>query len=264
VRQHVPDVVAVASGKGGVGKSTVTVNLALALRDRGVRTGILDADLHGPDIPRMLNLTRHKEARSITLWTNPKVAGAADRPKPIERYGVRVVSTQLLLGERQAFAPEAGFGGMLLKRFLDDVDWGDTQLLVVDLPPGTGDVLQQLAGLRALAGALVVVTPQDVAHLDARKVVSLLESRSIPVIGGVENMAPMLCPHCGDPVELFPPTDPSRTIWNDGVARLAAIPFDPALGRAEQRGVPVVEGEPDSAPARAFAALADTVATRVL
>jgi ATP-binding protein involved in chromosome partitioning len=263
VRQHVPDVVAVASGKGGVGKSTVAVNLALALRDRGIRTGLLDADLHGPDIPRMLNLTRHEEARSITLWTNPKLAGAA-RPKPVERYGLRVVSTQLLLGERQAFAPEAGFGGMLLKRFLDVVDWTDTQLLVVDLPPGTGDVLQQLTGMRALAGALVVVTPQDVAHLDARKVVSLLEARGIPIVGGVENMAPMPCPHCGDPVELFAPTDASRTIWHDGVVQLASIPFDPALGRADQRGVPVVEGDPSSAPARAFAVLADAIATRVL
>jgi ATP-binding protein involved in chromosome partitioning len=263
VRQHVPDVVAVASGKGGVGKSTVAVNLALALRDRGVRTGLVDADLHGPDIPRMLNLTRRKEATGVTLWTNPKVAGAA-RPKPLERYGIGVVSSQLLIGEGQAFATDAGFGGLLLKRFLDVVDWSDTQVLVLDLPPGTGDVLQQLMSMRALAGALVVVTPQDVAHLDARKMLSLLDARRVPIIGGVENMAPMPCPHCGDPVELFPPTASDRTIWHDGVVRLASIPFDPALGRADQRGVPVVEGDPDSAPARAFAVLADAVATRVL
>jgi ATP-binding protein involved in chromosome partitioning len=245
VQQHVPDIVAVASGKGGVGKSTVAVNLALALRDRGVRVGLVDADLHGPDVPRMLGLTRIRDADSVMLWTNPKAGGDA-RPKPLEHDGVRLVSTQLLMGETQAFATEAGFAGMLLKRFVDVVDWSDTQLLVVDLPPGTGDVIQHVASLRALAGAIVVVTPQDVAHLDARKLVALLRERGVPIIGGVENMAGMRCPHCGELVELFPPTTPERTIWHQSVEKLASVPFDRDVGPTT------------------FAPLAEIVAARVL
>ena len=251
-----PDVLAVASGKGGVGKSTVSVNLALALRDRGMRIGLIDADLHGPDIPRMLNLTRRVESRSIALWSKKKT-----RVAPYERLGIKVMSSQFLLGESQAFATEAGFGGMLLKRFLDNVDWGDTQVLVVDLPPGTGDVLQQIASLRAIAGVVIVVTPQDVAHLDAKKLLSLLGDRRMPVLGGVENMAGMRCPHCDEVIDLFPPTPPDRSIWAMGLQQLASIPFDPALGRADALGVPVVANEPDSVPARAFAELAESVAS---
>jgi ATP-binding protein involved in chromosome partitioning len=245
VRQHVPDVVAVASGKGGVGKTTVAVNLSLALRDRGVRIGLVDADLHGPDVPRMLGLTRRRDTEGVMLWSNPKVSSGA-RPLPLEHDGIKLVSAQLLMGEAQPFAPDAGFARMLLRRFLDEVDWGDVQVLVVDLPPGTGDMIQHLASLRAVAGALVVVTPQDVAHLDARKLVALLRQRGVPILGGVENMAGMRCPHCDDTIELFPPTTPERTIWHDGVERLASIPFVPTLD------------------ASAFAGLAEIVAERVL
>lgn len=251
-----PDIVAVASGKGGVGKSTVAVNLALALRDRGLRTALIDADLHGPDIPRMLNLTRRAESKGIMLWSRRRPV----RTDPYERLGIKVMSTQFLMGESQAFATDAGFGGMLLTRFLDHVEWGDTQVLVVDLPPGTGDVLQQIAASRVVAGVLVVVTPQDVAHLDAKKLISLLGDRRLPILGGVENMAAMRCPHCDEAIDLFPPTPPERTIWAQGVEQLASIPFDPALGRADARGVPIVESEPDSAPSHAFAHLAARVA----
>ena len=253
-----PQLVVVASGKGGVGKSTVTVNLAMALRDRGRRVGLIDADLHGPDIPRMLNLTRRVDSSGITLWAHPGRRRRA-RIEPYERLGIRVMSTQFLLGEGQDFATDAGFGGMLLKRFVTEVDWGDADLLLVDLPPGTGDVLQQIAATRVVDGAIVVVTPQDVAHLDAKKLVSLLRRRGIPLLGGVENMAPMACPHCGEPIDLFPPTPDERSIWATGVARLASIPFDAALGRADHRGVPVVVSDPDAAPAVAFAELAVTI-----
>jgi len=262
VRQHLPDIVAIASGKGGVGKSTVSVNLALALRDLDLRVGLVDADLHGPDIPRMLNLTRRSDSSGMTLWSPPSQDGR--RPRPLDHLGIRVMSTQFLMGESQAFAPDAGFAGMLLKRFIDVVDWGDAQLLIVDLPPGTGDLIQHLAGVRALAGAIVVVTPQDVAHLDARKIVSLLNARGINVIGGVENMADMRCPHCDEGIELFLPTAADRTIWHQGVERLASIPFHPALTRADRTGVPVVESDPHSAPARAFAALANDVVQHIL
>lgn len=261
MRQHLADVVAIASGKGGVGKSTVAVNLALALRDRGVKVGLVDADLHGPDIPRMLNLTRRADAPHVTLWTNPRRGDA--RMQPLEVLGLRVMSSQLLMGESQAFAPESGFGGMLLRRFVEGIDWGDAEVLLVDLPPGTGDVLQQVTAIRAIAGVIVVVTPQDVAHLDARKVVSLLRTRGIEILGGVENMASLRCPDCDATIALFPPTSDDRTIWNDGVARLATIPFDEAMGRADRRGVPVVEADPASAPAVEIGLLADAVLRRI-
>lgn len=225
-----PDLIAVVSGKGGVGKTTVAVNLAFALRASGVRVGLVDGDLHGPDVPRMLGVTRRREATGVTLWTNPRTTGGR-RPRPLEVDGLPVVSNQLLLGEEQAFDTEATFGGLLLSRFVETVDWGDAQVLVVDLPPGTGDALQQLAAIRPLAGALVVVTPQDVAHLDARKVVTLVRGRGIPILGGVENMAGLRCPDCGARVDLFPPTTPERTIWHQGVEQLVSIPFDPQLPR---------------------------------
>ena len=226
-----PDLVAVVSGKGGVGKTTVAVNLAFALLARGVRVGLVDGDLHGPDVPRMLGVTRRRDATSVTLWTNPRAAGGGRRPRPLEIDGLRVVSNQLLLGEEQAFDTAATFGGLLLRRFVEVVDWGDAQLLVVDLPPGTGDALQELAAIRPVGGAIVVVTPQDVAHLDARKVVTLLRNRGIPILGGVENMAGLRCPDCDARVELFPPTAPERTIWHQGVDQLVSIPFDPLLPR---------------------------------
>ncbi|HVV35189.1 MAG TPA: P-loop NTPase [Acidimicrobiales bacterium] len=257
-----PIFIGVCSGKGGVGKSTVTVNLALALRDLRMSVGVIDADFYGPDIPRMLNITRKVETRFVTLWDSPQ--SKRGRPlSPVECLGIKVVSAQFLMGEAQSFAVTGGFAGMLLDRFVNHVDWTGTDVVLIDLPPGTADLQQRATALPGMAGCLVVTTPQDVSHLDARKLLSLLRYRGVRVLGGVENMAAFRCPCCDAEIALFRPTPPDRAIWSASVPNLASIPFHTEVTDADHSGVPVVERAPDSAPASAFADLARHVSALI-
>lgn len=249
--------IAVASGKGGVGKSTIALNLAVSLAERGSAVGLLDADLYGPDIPRMIGLARTKQARYLDLWS-----ATDQRMEPLERFGVRIASAGFLLAEDQSLSLSSGLVDLLILRLSRGVDWGDLDFLVVDLPPGTADLQQQLMARLPLDGVLVVVTPQDVAHLDAKKVLDLCRRTSSPVWGGVENMAGLRCPDCGGRVDVFPRVRDDRSIWAAGVQRLAEIPLDPAVARAGDLGEPVVVAQPDSAQARAFADLAGVLASR--
>ncbi|HEY1365620.1 MAG TPA: P-loop NTPase [Gaiellaceae bacterium] len=251
-------VVAVASGKGGVGKSTISLNLALALRGSGAAVGLLDADVYGPDIPLMVNLKRSVPLRTWDLWRRDGL-----RLEPVERYGLRIMSVGFLLAEGQALTMPAPLLDGVLRQLLLDVDWGELDYLIVDLPPGTADVQQRLLAVVELAGAIVVVSPQDVAHLDARKVLDLLQSGGVRVLGGVENMSGFECPHCGSRIDVFPTVPDERSIWSDGVERLGAIPLDPMLARAGDAGRPLVATAPDSASAAAFRALAAAVAEAV-
>jgi len=219
-------VVAVGSGKGGVGKSTVTLNLALALRRRAWNVGLLDADLYGPDIPLMLNLKREQVAKRWDFWRRGDV-----RLEPLEREGLQVMSVGFLLAERQSLTFAAPLLGAALRQLVEQVDWRALDVLLIDLPPGTADLQQQLLGVVSLTGAVVVVGPQDVAHLDARKFLDFLRAADVPILGGVENMAGLLCPHCGERIDVFPPAAPDRAIWADGVPLLGRIPLDPELGR---------------------------------
>jgi ATP-binding protein involved in chromosome partitioning len=219
-------VIAVASGKGGVGKSTVVLNLALALSARGQQVGILDADLYGPDIPAMLGLKRTEDAQRWTLWQR----GGATM-QPVERRGLKVMSAGFLLGERQTMPWQSPTLPFVLRQLLYGVSWGELDFLLVDLPPGTADLQVALFREVQLDGVVVVVGPQDVAHLDAKKVVTLLRDAKVPLIGAVENMARLVCPHCGEPIELFPPVAEPRSLWHDGVRRLASIPLDPAIAQ---------------------------------
>jgi ATP-binding protein involved in chromosome partitioning len=221
-------VVAVGSGKGGVGKSTVTLNVARALDRRGWSVGLLDADLYGPDIPLMLNLKRGQEAKRWDFWRGGDV-----RLDPIERDGLQVMSVGFLLAERQALTVAAPLLGAALRQLVEQVNWRSLDVLLIDLPPGTADLQQQLLAVVALAGAVVVVGPQDVAHLDARKFVDFLRGANVPVLGGVENMTALLCPHCGKRIDVFPTAQASRAIWSDGVPLLGRIPLDPDLANQE-------------------------------
>jgi ATP-binding protein involved in chromosome partitioning len=225
-------VIAVGSGKGGVGKSSVAVGLARALRDRGQRTGILDADIYGPDVPLMLGVTRTVPTRHITVWRARGAPGlpGADKPdiKPLDADGMRVMSLQFLMGEGQAFAAAGPLATLMIGRLCTDIDWGDLDFLIVDLPPGTGDVSQGIVQSLTVAAAIVVVTPQDVAHLDTRKMLDFFRLRKVRVLGGVENMTTIECPHCQHDFPLFTSADGRPTIWDEGVARLASLPFDPA------------------------------------
>jgi ATP-binding protein involved in chromosome partitioning len=217
-------IVAVGSGKGGVGKSTVSLHLALALARRGLAVGLLDADVYGPDIPLMLNLTRREEASRLDFWRRGDV-----RHEAIESHGIRVMSIGFLLGERQGLTLGAPLLAATLRQLVHQVDWGALDVLLLDLPPGTADLQQQLVDVVSLDGAVVVVGPQDVAHLDARKFVAFLRTADLAVLGAVENMSGLCCPHCGELIEVFAPVAESRSVWADGVALLGRIPLDPAL-----------------------------------
>lgn len=224
-------VLGIASGKGGVGKSTIAVLLSLLLAQLGDRVGLLDADLYGPDVPRMLGLSRVEPASHITVWRDT----ARNRPRPLECHGIKVWSTQFLMAEAQAFSMQAGLAGLLLQRAFSAVDWGDLDWLIVDMPPGTADVQQQIAGL-GLTAVLLVVTPQDVAHLDAKKVLTMMRNCGVAVIGGVENMSSTFCPHCHWNIDIFPRAFDDRTIWAEGVTKLCSIPFSAELGQLMERG----------------------------
>jgi len=236
--------IAIASGKGGVGKSTVTLNLGLALA-RDARVGILDADLYGPDIPAMLGLTRLRDAERWTVWSED-----SRRLRPIEERGLKVMSSAFLLGERQVMPWSSMTLPFVLRQLVDDVEWGELDYLLVDLPPGTADLQEQVFRMLPLDGVLLVVGPQDVAHLDAKKVVTLVRDADARLLGAVENMSGFVCPHCGERHDVFPRVVEERSLWADGVERLAELPLDPALVRTN--GVPA-----------AFAELAATLAGRV-
>jgi ATP-binding protein involved in chromosome partitioning len=218
-------VVAVGSGKGGVGKSTVSLHVALALARRGLAVGLLDADVYGPDIPLMLNLARHEDATRWDFWRRGDV-----RHQPIESHGIQVMSVGFLLGERQALTLGAPLLTAALRQLVHQVEWGQLDVLLLDLPPGTADLQQQLVGVVSLDGVVVVVGPQDVAHLDARKFLAFLRDADVPVLGAVENMSGLECPHCGERIHVFTPVPESRSVWAEGVPLLGRIPLDPALG----------------------------------
>ncbi|MGH8933999.1 MAG: P-loop NTPase [Egibacteraceae bacterium] len=247
--------IAVISGKGGVGKSTVSLNLALALAETGAKVGLLDADVYGPDIPVMVNLTRRAPLRFWDLAS----AKSTIQLEPVERFGIKIMSVGFLVGEQQALALPGPMGSLVLHQLTTAVDWGELDYLVIDFPPGASEVQQQLLGLLRPSGVLIVVSPQDVAHLDAKKVLDLLQRLSIPVLGGFENFSALDCPHCGEPVEVFPSVRAERSIWSLGVERLGRLPMDPAVARAAETGRPLLVADPDSPPVRAFRQLASVI-----
>jgi ATP-binding protein involved in chromosome partitioning len=255
---HVP-VIAVASGKGGVGKTTVAVNLAIALSAQGQRTGLVDADLYGPDVPRMMGLRRRTEASHVTLFARP---GAADAQlETVTAHGVRLASAAFLLGENQGLGIHGGIAQLLVRRLISDSDWGDLDYLVIDLPPGTADIQQFVFALTGRAMCvLVVATPQVIAHQDARRLIGHLRPRRSPLakasatggpdIAGVENMSGQVCPRCGETTPLYPSAPEQDSIWQL-IPKLASIPFSyqAALAADEGRPVMVTEDVPEQVAA---------------
>ena len=246
---------AVGSGKGGVGKSTVTVNLALALAERGAAVGILDADLYGPNIPLMVGLVRAQWGGSIALASRSELPPIA----PMERYGLKIMSVGFLIGEDQPLVFDAMTVRLQIGQLLRRVQWGALDYLLIDLPPGTADVQQQVLQQVSLAGAIVVVTPQDVAHLDGKKAVTFFRRARVPIVGVVENMSGFSCPHCGGSVDIFPPVPESRAIWSMGVSSLGRVPLDPLVSQSSDRGRPALIEHGQSPQAAAFRAIAQRV-----
>jgi ATP-binding protein involved in chromosome partitioning len=244
-----PDVkaiVAVASGKGGVGKSTVAVNLAVALALQGHKVGLLDADIYGPSLPRMLGLTRRPEVRG-------------DRMQPLEAWGVKCMSIGFLVDEE---TPMIWRGPMVmgaLEQMLGQVDWGALDILVVDMPPGTGDAQLTMAQRVALTGAVIVSTPQDIALIDARRGVKMFERVHVPVLGLVENMSYYCCPNCGHRAELFGHGGARAEAARQNTDFLGEVPLVIEVRTASDAGTPIVAAAPESEPAKAFRAVADAV-----
>ncbi len=241
------NIIAVSSGKGGVGKSTVAVNLAVALARDGARVGIMDADIYGPNVPRMLGLD------------GPPRLDNHDRMVPHEAFGVRVVSLGFLVPPDQ---PAIWRGPIIMKvinQFLRDVAWGKLDYLIVDMPPGTGDAQLSLVQATHVHGSLIVTTPQDVAAGDALRGAKMFERVGVPIIGIVENMSYFECPHCGKPSALFGSGGGQKLADSLGLPLLAQIPLYPRVLEGGDSGRPIVVAEPDSGAAKALAQLAGLV-----
>jgi ATP-binding protein involved in chromosome partitioning len=222
-RKQLP-IVAVASGKGGVGKSSIAVALGRELVRAGYRTGLVDADIAGPDVPRMLGLRRDVPARSVTLarWT-----GGGSGLEAMEVDGLKVASAGFLMAGGQGLALGSDLADLMLGRLLGETAWGDVEVLVVDLPPGISFTQQGVLSGAGRVATILVVTPAEVSHLDTGRALSTLREVRTPVLGGVENMAYFRCPCCGEKTELHAPAPDERTIWAGGVERLARLPFRP-------------------------------------
>ncbi len=243
--------VAVASGKGGVGKSTVAANLAIALRQLGYTVGLLDCDIYGPSQQMMMGIDEKP-----FLNEEEKIV-------PIEKYGVRVMSIGFLM---DADTPVIWRGPMIYKaieQFLGDVAWGKQDFLIVDLPPGTGDAQLTLTQKVALSGAVIVTTPQDVALIDARKGLAMFQKVNVPLIGIIENMSGFECPKCGHVEPIFKTGGGERTALQLGVPFLGRIPLDPRIALSGDAGMPIVAAEPDSASTKAFLELGKAVVKAV-
>ena len=240
-------VVAVSSGKGGVGKSMVASNLAAALADLGLRVGLLDADIYGPNIPLMFGESRR-----------PRVTGekGRERMEPLEAHGVRLMSLGFLLDREQPAIMRGPLIAGILKQFLEQVEWGTLDVMVVDMPPGTGDAQLSLVQTINLDGAVMVTTPQDVATGDVRRGIKMFEKVNTEVLGVVENMAGWACPHCGEATDIFGHGGGEQLAAEMGVPFLGRVPLDAAVAAAGDRGQPTVLAEPEGPAGRALRALA--------
>ncbi|UYN94309.1 MAG: iron-sulfur cluster carrier protein ApbC [Enhydrobacter sp.] len=243
----VKHIIAVASGKGGVGKSTTAVNLALGLAANGVATGLLDADIYGPSMPRMLAVKEKPESLDGKLL------------KPIERYGLRTMSIGYIVAEDTPMIWRGPMVSSALEQMLRDVQWGELDVLVVDMPPGTGDAQLTLAQRVALAGAVIVSTPQDIALVDARKGLSMFRKVAVPVLGIVENMSYFLCPKCGERSEIFGHGGAREEADRMGVPFLGEIPLHLDIRTTSDSGHPIVVARPDGAHAQIYKNIAGRV-----
>ena len=247
----VDTIIAVGSGKGGVGKTTLAVNLAVALAKLGRKVGLLDADVYGPNVPLMLGIS-----------AQPKVA-ADNRIQPLEVYGLKVISVGFLNPGDKPLIWRGPMLHSIIKQFLGSVDWGQLEYLVVDLPPGTGDVALSLIQTVPLTGAIVVSTPSDVSLQDARKAIEMFRQMKVDVVGMVENMSYFVCPHCNHEIDIFSRGGAEKTAAQFEVAFLGNVQLDPDIRKSGDSGKPsVLEGE-DSPHAKSLYEFARNVIARV-
>lgn len=248
----IKNIIAVSSGKGGVGKSTVAVNLALALSKKN-KVGILDADIYGPSLPRMMGALNQK----------PNIT-SAQKLDPLVRYGMKLMSIGFLIEEAAAVVWR---GPMLFKamdQFLGDVQWGELDYLIVDLPPGTGDIQLSLAQKVPISAAVLVTTPQNIALVDVKKAIDMWTRTGVKIMGVVENMAWMKNPVNGEKMQLFPKGELDSYLLSKDMQKLVQVPFDPSVSVGSEAGVPIVESHPEGEEAKAFFELAEIVRSRTI
>jgi len=247
----VRSIVAVASGKGGVGKSTVAANLALAFAANGLRVGLLDADIYGPSMPRMLGISGKPASRDGKTL------------EPMTNHGIKCMSMGFLVPEDTPMIWRGPMVMSALQQMLRDVAWGELDVMVVDLPPGTGDAQLTMAQQVPLAGAVIVSTPQDIALLDARKGLNMFQRVNVPVLGIIENMSYFLCPHCGERSEIFSHGGARREAERLGAEFLGEVPLDIAIRETSDDGHPIVAAQPESAHAQTFRRIASRLAEKL-
>ena len=235
----VKHIIAVSSGKGGVGKSTVAANLAVALVAMGARVGLIDADIYGPNIPMMLGVQTPPEQKDGKLL-------------PAESHGVKLISMGFFVPEETAIVWRGPMVHTAIQQFFRDVIWGPLDYLLIDLPPGTGDAQLSISQLVTLAGVITVTTPQEVALHDVRKGMTMFQKVNVPLLGIIENMSYYVCGHCGERTEIFSHGGGERAAEKLGVPFLGHIPIDPAIRAGGDEGLPIVVAQPDSPQAKAF------------
>ena len=246
----VAHVVAVGSGKGGVGKTTVAVNLAVALAKLGNRVGLIDADIYGPNVPMMMGATRQ-----------PSITGD-NRIEPLVAHGVKFISVGLISPGDKPMVMRGPMLHQIIRQFLQQVEWGELDFLIIDLPPGTGDVVISLVQTVPLTGAVVVSTPSDVSLQDARKALEMFHQVRVEVLGIVENMSHFTCPHCQQVIDIFSSGGAERTAQQYGLEFLGSLELDPAIRSGGDRGLPVALAGPESQIAGPFYEVARKVAAR--
>jgi ATP-binding protein involved in chromosome partitioning len=244
----VTNIIAVASGKGGVGKSTVAVNLALGLARLGLKVGLMDADIYGPSVPRLLNIT-----------DKPKQT-ADGKVAPHEKFGIKAMSWGFLVPEDEPMIWRGPMVQNALIQLMNDVAWAPLDVLVLDMPPGTGDAQLTIAQRVPLKGAVIVSTPQDIALIDARKGLNMFRKTQVPVLGIVENMSMFVCPNCGHETHIFAHGGARKTAETLGVPFLGEIPLVPLIRETSDAGTPVVIAQPNSPEAQAFMSVANLIA----
>ena len=246
----VKHIIAVASGKGGVGKSTVSANLSVALAQTGAKVGLMDADIYGPNIPMMMGVPEPPEKEG-------------DKIKPAEAHGVKVMSMGFFVPEETAIVWRGPMVHTAIQQFFRDVLWGELDYLLVDLPPGTGDAQLSLSQIVPLTGVVTVTTPQEVALYDVRKGLMMFKKVNVPLLGVIENMSFFVCGHCGERTEIFSFAGGERAAQKFEIPFLGRIPLDPAIREGGDAGMPIVASVPDSPLTLAFQGAAEALQTRV-